>query len=277
MYAVCPPELAIGPGDMCVVERDRVPEYGQVVRVEEAPEPPAADRKEMGKAVRRATLQDQAKARENGLLRKMAAERCAAAAQKHNLKVRIVRVRYSFDRSVLHMLLMSEEHVDVRPLINDVSAELRTRVEARQIGVRDEAAILGGVGPCGRALCCATWLRKFDSINVRMAKSQRLSLNPAAISGMCGRLKCCLKYEYDTYVSLDRWLPREGMAVRCKGGKGCVTDKDILGQRIRVRLEDGRVVDCAPDEIEAVWADQAASPRAAAEPPGEATAGGDKG
>jgi cell fate regulator YaaT (PSP1 superfamily) len=122
----------------------------------------------------------------------------------------------------------------------------------RQIGVRDEAGIIGGVASCGRALCCCTWLHAFAPINVRMAKTQRMSLNPVTISGMCGRLKCCLRYEYDCYREMGRDLPFDGSVVECPGGRGCVVDRNILARRLRVRLEDNRVQEYAAEQVACV-------------------------
>jgi len=167
-----------------------------------------------------------------------------------------VRVKYSFDRSVLVILFAAEERVDFQEMVKEISDELRTRVEMKQIGIRDEAGITGGLGPCGRNLCCCTWLNNFESINVKMAKIQRLSLNPGAISGMCGRLKCCLLYEYENYRELGRLLPRDGAAVKCPDGKGYVIDKDILAQRVRVRLDDERVLEYGADDVETIWSEK---------------------
>ena len=123
----------------------------------------------------------------------------------------------------------------------------------KQIGVRDEAGIIGGMGICGRKLCCCTWLRDFESVNVKMAKAQRLSLNPAAISGSCGRLKCCLRYEYEQYKEYGRGMPRQGATVDCPEGRGCVVGRDLLTQRLRVCLENQRVITCEADEATEVW------------------------
>jgi cell fate regulator YaaT (PSP1 superfamily) len=201
-----PPDLAINAGDMCIFEVQGVSEYGRVVRLEHEGGPAAGGHG--GRVLRRATLQDQATAHESAVLGRMALERCTAAAARAGLDIQIVRARYNFDKSVLKALFMSEQRVDFRQMVADLAGELRVRVELRQIGVRDEAAMIGGIGPCGLKLCCCSWLNEFAPINVRMAKAQRMSLNPWTIGGMCGRLKCCLRYEEDTYRELDRWLPR---------------------------------------------------------------------
>ena len=198
--------------------------------------------------LRRATLQDQSKADETALMSKMARESCENAAERHGVKIRLVRVRYTFDRSVLHILFTCEDKTDTREMAKDLAGELRTRVEMKQIGVRDEAGIVGGIGPCGRTLCCK-WLRHFASINVRMAKTQGLSLNPSAIGGCCGRLKCCLNYEFDHYKEVGRGLPRPGAAVECPDGTGTVIEVRILSQRIRVKLDTEGVHEYSANDV----------------------------
>jgi cell fate regulator YaaT (PSP1 superfamily) len=245
-----PPELAIHQGDQCIFETEKMLDFGRIVTVEEKPGelPPRA----YPRLLRCATLQDQAQARENRLRSKMAMDSCGVKARDQKLAMRLVRVHFSFDRSVLMVLFSAEERVDFRALVKELSAELHARIEMRQIGVRDEAALIGGLGPCGRAMCCASWLKSFESINVKMAKAQRLSLNPGAISGMCGRLKCCLRYEYDNYVTCGRGMPREGSVVECSDGRGRVIDRNILSRLVKVRLEDERVFDYAVDDVRVV-------------------------
>ena len=250
-----PADLAIQKGNPCIVEVDRVLEFGLVSGVEELEGEEKAG-EGSPTVLRRATLQDNAQAKENALMSKMAADTCAKQSEKHGLSMRLVRVRYSFDRVMLRVLFTAEERVDFREMVKELATEFRTRVEMRQIGVRDEAAIVGGVGPCGRQLCCCTWLRHFEAVNVKMAKAQKLSLNPGAISGMCGRLKCCLRYEYEHYRELGRGLPRTGCMVECSHGRGCVVDKDILRQKLTLRLEDDRFLQCDADEVQRISGDR---------------------
>ena len=243
-----PSDLAIHAGDQCVVKVDGVLEFGRIAGLEDD----AGDRAALEKqptVLRRATLQDQAKASESAIMSRMARDTCLEIAKKHDMNIRLVRVRYSFERQVLVVLFAAEERIDCREYAKDLSAEIRARVDIRQIGVRDEAAIKGGMGPCGRVMCCCSWLREFASINVRMAKAQRLSLNPSTISGMCGRLKCCLRYEFDSYRQLGAKVPREGTLVDCPHGCGRVVDRDILRQRVRVRMEEGPVKVFAVDDV----------------------------
>lgn len=248
---VSPAELSLHEGDQCIVEADKLLEFGHVAGVDELGSIPARDAN-TPHVLRRATLQDVAKANENIRMNKMAMKTCTAKAENFNLAMRLVKVRYSFDRSVLMVLFTADERIDFREMIKDLVAELHARVEMKQIGVRDEAGIVGGIGPCGRGLCCCSWLHHFESINVKMAKTQRLSLNPAAMSGMCGRLKCCLRYEYDCYRDMGKRLPRDGDCVRCREGAGVVIDKNILEQMVKVRLDDQRIVECSADSVQIV-------------------------
>ena len=244
----CASDLAIHAGDQCIVESDRILEFGKVAKIEEAADGASPD-KRTARVLRRATLQDLAKANEDGIMSRIAMTTLTAKVEKLALDMRVVRVRYSFDRSVLRVTFTAEDRIDYSALVQELGAELRTRIEMNQIGVRDEAGMIGGMGSCGRRLCCCSWLRHFESVNVRKAKTQRVSLNPAAISGMCSRLKCCLRYEFDTYRELGRNLPHDGAIVTCPDGKGLVIDKDVLRQRVRVRLEDDRILEYGVDEI----------------------------
>ena len=195
----CEPGLAVHDGDHCVLSIDGISEFGQVVHIEEKADEPSDEERKVS-VTRCATLQDQAKAEETAVMNRMAIKTCREKAEKHGLAMDIVRVRYSFDRTVFKVVFVAEERVDFRELVKDLAGEFHARIIMRQIGVRDEAGLIGGIGPCGRNLCCCTWLRHFESVNVRMAKTQHIPPNPTAISGMCGRLMCCLRFEYDNYV-----------------------------------------------------------------------------
>lgn len=245
------PNLSIHEGDQCLFEIDRVTDFGRVTRL--VPDEAGATREVPGRhVVRCATLMDQAKAKENAVMSKMARDTCAAKAETAGLALRFVRVRYSFDRAALMIAYVAEDRPDVKALARMIASELNTRVNMTQIGVRDEAAVIGGMGPCGRELCCCTWLQGFDPVNVRMAKSQGLSLNPGAISGMCGRLKCCLRYEYDQYRHLERRAPNEGARVECPAGCGRVCGRNLLREKVKVRLDNDRIVECDVAEIKKI-------------------------
>lgn len=249
-HVVCesPPDLAIHEEDMCIVNVDGIMEYGRVKKLTECGSPCKREG-ERSHVVRCATLQDQAKAQENALMSKMAAETSLAKAKKHGLDMCLVRVRYSFDRAALIITFTAEKRVDFREMIKELAEELHARIEMKQIGVRDEAGIIGGMGPCGRSLCCCTWLHHFESINAKTAKVQKLSMNPAAISGSCGRLRCCLRFEYDQYVQMSKGIPRDGVKVECSAGKGHVVSSNIIAQRVKVQLDDGRMHECPVSEL----------------------------
>jgi len=249
---ISPEGLAIHVGDRCVIDTGDVLEIGKIMEVADSDE--GGGDSSSPKVVRCATLQDQAKSRENDLMSKMAMESCQTKSDKLGLSMRLVNVRYSFDRNLLMVQFSAEERVDFRELIKELASELHARIEMRQIGVRDEAAMIGGLGTCGRVLCCTAWLQKFESINVKMAKAQRISLNPSAISGMCGRLKCCLRYEYDQYCEASRGMPREGAVVETTDGSGSVIDQNIMERKVRVRLEDKRIFDYDVDDVRVVRA-----------------------
>lgn len=249
IQCICPSGVAVHERDRCIYDTGQVLEIGVITAIlETIPEDDASTAK-LPRIVRCETLQDQAKARENELLGKMAMDNCRTAAADLKLPMRLVRVRYTFDRKLLLVLFAAEDRVDFRDLVKRLSTELHCRVEMRQIGVRDEAALIGGLGPCGRVQCCCSWLKNFESVNVRMARVQRLSLNPSAISGMCGRLKCCLRYEYDQYREALQGLPREGMMAQTPEGLGKIIDIQTLARRVRVRLEDDRILEYDVDEL----------------------------
>lgn len=154
----------------------------------------------------------------------------------HELEMKLIRVEYTFDRSKMVFYFTADGRIDFRELVKDLAAIFRTRIELRQIGVRDEAKILGGIGPCGRQLCCSTFLGDFMPVSIKMAKDQGLSLNPVKISGLCGRLMCCLKYENDEYEAAKKELPDYGKEVITPDGKGKVVGLNLLSRIIKVRL-----------------------------------------
>ncbi len=238
-----PGDLAIKEVDACVVELDGIPEFGHVVTLVEVVADPDEAVKSFPTVLRRATLQDQARASENVLFSKTALRLCHEKVAQYRLSMRLLRVRYSFDRSRLMIVFTAEDRVDFRRLVADLAGETHARIEMRQIGVRAAAAILGGLAPCGRQLCCSVWIEDFEDIHIRMAKSQGLSLNPSAINGMCGRLKCCLRFEHNCYRDMGRELPRLGARVDSPAGPGKVLEVRVLTQRVKVGLEDRRVLE----------------------------------
>jgi cell fate regulator YaaT (PSP1 superfamily) len=158
---------------------------------------------------------------------------------KHRLKMKVSEAEWQFDRNKLTIYFTAERRVDFRELVKDLARTFRTRIELKQIGVRDEAALLGGVGRCGRELCCSTWLRELKPVSLQLAKDQRLSLNPAQISGCCGRLMCCLTYEHTAYVEARKRYPREGKWLSTARGRERVIAVDIWRERVTLKDESG--------------------------------------
>ena len=166
------------------------------------------------------------------------------------LAMKLVKVEYGFDGSKATVYFFSENRVDFRDLVREVAQRLRVRVEMKQIGARDETKLVGALGPCGRELCCSSWLREFHAISVKMAKEQDLSLNPSKLAGMCGRLKCCLRYEYETYLELRRALPGVGRRVTCVKGDGVVVKQLPIRESVVVRRdEDGVEVEATLEDL----------------------------
>jgi len=166
-------------------------------------------------------------------------EEAGALVARHRLKMKVTEAEWQFDRKKLIIYFTAERRVDFRELVRDLARTFRTRIELKQIGVRDEAALLGGIGRCGRELCCSTWLPELKPVSLQLAKDQRLSLNPAQISGCCGRLMCCLMYEHQTYVEARRRFPREGKTLRTGLGQEKVVSVDIWRERVVLRDQEG--------------------------------------
>ena len=175
---------------------------------------------------------------------------CVERIRERRLQMKLVNADYTLDGRKVTFYFVAEGRVDFRDLVRDLANTLRVRVEMKQIGARDETKVTGGLGPCGRELCCSSWLRDFEAVTVKMAREQGLALNPSRLAGMCGRLKCCLRYEYATYVELKRALPNLGKRVQCVKGDGKVIRQNILKQTVLVqRDEDGGVVEATLEDL----------------------------
>jgi cell fate regulator YaaT (PSP1 superfamily) len=249
IYYFDPSDLQIEKLDYCIVETARGVEYGQVV----------IGRKQVDendvvfplkRVIRVATPEDTEQVQVN---KKMAQEAMAVCHEKiitHQLEMKLIDVEYTFDRNKIIFYFTAEGRVDFRELVKDLAFVFRTRIELRQIGVRDEAKMLGGIGPCGRILCCSTFLGDFEPVSIKMAKDQNLSLNPVKISGLCGRLMCCLKFENDNYESAKEELPDIGQLVQTPMGTGRVVGFNILERIIQVDLQEaGRMLEFELSEI----------------------------
>ena len=189
--------------------------------------------------IRIATADDAQHDAENRAKEKEALALCQKKVQEHKLQMKLVGCEYTFDNSKILFYFTSDKRVDFRGLVKDLASAFHTRIELRQIGVRDEAKMMGGLGMCGRPVCCAQFLGDFQPVSIKMAKEQNLSLNPTKISGVCGRLMCCLKYEEDHYEATRKRMPKVGKEVITPDGNGTVVDLNILKETVRVRIPKG--------------------------------------
>ncbi|MED4228316.1 stage 0 sporulation family protein [Neobacillus cucumis] len=249
IYYFDPGDLSIEKDDFVIVETVRGVEYGRAVIARKQVEEHDVVLP-LKKVVRIADQKDRMIVDENKQAAQEAYEVCNSKVHEHQLDMKLVDVEYTFDRNKVIFYFTADGRVDFRELVKDLAAIFRTRIELRQIGVRDEAKMLGGIGPCGRMLCCSTFLGDFDPVSIKMAKDQNLSLNPTKISGLCGRLMCCLKYENDEYESAKEALPDLGEIIETPQGKGKVVGLNILERVLQVELkEQERVLEYTLDEI----------------------------
>lgn len=270
VYDFDPGELTLLPGELVVVETARGIECGTVARANRTATEEREDRKPV---LRRATAEDRRRQEENAQKAREAMRICQERIAAHRLEMKLVDAEYAFDNSKITFNFTADGRVDFRNLVKDLAATLHTRIELHQIGVRDEAKKLGGIGICGQPFCCSRFLRDFQPVSIKMAKEQGLSLNPTKISGSCGRLMCCLKYEQDTYEELIKMSPKVGAVVMTPEGRGVVTDSNILTGKIKVRLDknlDGPAVEMIRDDLGAIVRDS--RPKAESEVEDEAQA-----
>jgi len=235
--------LSLAAGDYIIIEEERGQEYGQVLSdAEVLLDADLQDQEPLRKVIRKATQGDLHQIERNKKKIEDISRTCMRKIQEHRLPMKLVEAEYSFDRSKVIFYFTAEGRIDFRELVKDLAHIFKARIELKQIGVRDEAKMLGGVGPCGRGLCCSKFLKDFEPITIRMAKEQRLPLNPTKISGLCGRLMCCLGYEHQCYKELLKGLPKEGQRVKTKDGPGKVRSVNILKRSALVELEDGKQI-----------------------------------
>ena len=236
VYDFDPVNLKVDEGSYVIVETARGVEFGQVAQANhEVAEEEIV--KPLRRVLRAATQEDRQTAEEHAELEKQAFGVCEQKIRAHGLEMKLVSVEYTFDRGKILFYFTADGRIDFRELVKDLASVFRTRIELRQIGVRDEAKMLGGLGICGCPLCCATFLDDFAPVSINMAKDQGLSLNPAKISGSCGRLMCCLKYENEAYQDLLRNTPSVDSLVETPQGRGVVTEVGLLRGLCKVRLE----------------------------------------
>ena len=252
IYNFDPAELEIKKGDHVIVETARGVEYGYVVfGVKEEKEEDVV--MPLKTVIRVATPEDDQKAQENIEKGKKAFKICKEKIAKHGLEMKLIDSEYTFDNNKVLFYFTADGRIDFRELVKDLASVFKTRIELRQVGVRDEAKMLGGIGMCGRPLCCNTYLSEFIPVSIKMAKEQNLSLNPTKISGICGRLMCCLKYEQDSYEDLLKHTPKVGAIVKTADGKGIVEEVNLLTGKLRVKMDkNDNVVVVKKDDIEVI-------------------------
>ena len=243
VYYFDPNGIQMKKGDMAIVETARGVECGEV-----AMENREIEDKDivhpLKKMIRKATQGDLKKVEENRKKERHAFEICEMKILDHKLEMKLVDVEYTFDNNKILFYFTADGRVDFRELVKDLASVFRTRIELRQIGVRDEAKMMGGLGICGRPFCCTSFLGEFQPVSIKMAKEQGLSLNPVKISGTCGRLMCCLKYEQAAYSDLLRTTPKNGAVVNTPEGRGVVVDVNLLTGMLKVRMD--RAPEAAP-------------------------------
>ena len=236
-YYFDPQDLDISRGDHVIVETSRGMEYGDVVMGRKSIDQERFQKPVKG-VVRIATEEDTRRYKKNKEFEREAYKICLEKIQKHKLEMKLVEVEYTFDGNKILFYFTADGRVDFRELVKDLATVFKTRIELRQIGVRDEAKALGSIGVCGRGLCCSQFLNDFTSVSIKMAKEQGLSLNPTKISGACGRLMCCLKYEQDTYEELLKSAPKQGAQVKTPDGTGTVEYVSLLKGFVKVRFDN---------------------------------------
>ena len=237
IYYFDPNGLTCKQGDHVIIDTARGPEFGicaggnHTISAKEVVSP-------LRSVLRLATDHDEKVMEENRAKEKRAFDLCLQKIREHQLDMQLVSAEYTFDGSKILFFFTADERVDFRELVKQLAGMLHTRIELRQIGVRDKAKMVGGLGICGRPFCCAEFLEDFQPVSIKMAKTQNLSLNPTKISGTCGRLMCCLKYEQDAYEDLIRTSPKLESFVDTPDGRGTVVELDLLRQRVKVRMEE---------------------------------------
>lgn len=238
IYYFDPSGLEIKKGKFVVVETARGIEFGEcVIGIKEIPESDIVA--PLKSVIRVAAEEDMNKHKENKVKEKDALDICLKKIEEHGLNMKLIDVEYTFDNNKVIFYFTADGRVDFRELVKDLATIFKTRIELRQIGVRDEAKMLGGLGPCGRPLCCSTFLGDFASVSIKMAKEQNLSLNPTKISGICGRLMCCLNYEQSTYEDIRKRLPKVGSIVSMGDANGEVVANNTVKESVKVKYKRG--------------------------------------
>lgn len=238
IYYFSPADIELSVGDGVIVETARGVEFGKVVI---GPREELEDKiiKPLKPVIRKATQEDIDKVVKNNAKRSDALAICEEKIKKHNLEMKLVDAEYTFDGQKLIFYFTADGRIDFRELVKDLAAAFKVRIELRQIGIRDESKCIGGIAPCGRPCCCSQFLGDFEKVSIKMAKTQGLSLNPGKISGLCGRLMCCLAFENDHYAETAKLMPKVGAEVTTPEGKGVDIGNDMLKRIVKVKITKG--------------------------------------
>ena len=248
-YEFTSSSLTINLNDNVIVETERGMQFGTVINISEQDESAFQDR-EIKEIVSLATEKDKKQNERNLADARKALEKCRELVEKYSLSMYIIDASYTFDRSQLFFRFMADSRVDFRVLAKDLATIYKTRIELRQIGVRDRAKEIGGYGQCGRPLCCSKFMNDFDSISINMAKTQNIALNPSKINGICGRLLCCLKYENECYKECGKGMPQMNKKIVTPKGEGKVISVDILKGTYKVNIPDVGIVEFTKENKE---------------------------
>lgn len=251
IYYFDPDQFNIEAGTNVIVETARGVEFGEAV----IPIREVADNEivaPLKKVMRIATDEDVKHAADNSRKENEAFATCLQKIKDHNLDMKLIEVEYTFDNNKILFYFTADGRVDFRELVKDLAAVFKTRIELRQIGVRDESKMMGGIGVCGRVLCCSSYLGEFQPVSIKMAKEQGLSLNPTKISGTCGRLMCCLKYEQDAYEQIIKKAPKTGAVVDTPDGQGVVVETFLIKEIVKVKLDKGNETDLQSYKIDEI-------------------------
>ncbi|MDP1808634.1 MAG: stage 0 sporulation family protein [Actinomycetota bacterium] len=255
-YSFNPDGLTLRVGDRVVVKTTQGVELGEVVAFPREVEDDAVAQP-LKKVVRKANDEDVAKLERNREKQAAALKDAQEKIEEHRLPMRLVEVDQAFDGSKMTFYFTADSRVDFRELVKDLAGKFKTRIELRQVGVRDKARMVGGLGHCGKDLCCTMFLSDLNPVSIRMAKDQNLPLNPQKITGVCGRLMCCLRYEVEAYKDFKKRAPRRGACVEtCDGHKGCVVEQNVLRERLKIQDENGHRMDVPLTDIKGVCDDK---------------------
>lgn len=242
-------DLEFNINEAVIVETVRGYEYGRIVIKNKKVEDKCIKR-ELKPVVRKANIEDKLKYQENLIKQKNAFDKCKKLIKDFNLEMELLSAEYTFDLTKLIFNFLSNERIDFRELVKELAKEFRTRIEMRQLGPRDEAKQVGALGPCGKECCCKKWMGDFSTVTIKMAKNQNLSLNPTKISGMCGKLMCCLKFEDKNYKEARLKLPKVNDRIDYDGRTWLVNDLDVLGEKLNLKYYDDSL-----ETAEYIWVD----------------------